>query len=243
MESGSVRLPDIVNGTLWGADGGTIGQSLAAGLPNITGTLYMTDSYSSGHADGTNGAFSLSKVSGSYMDDNGIAGTRTNAHFDASHSNSTYGHSDTVQPPAVRVSWCIQVYNAATALSEQESAQLAVLMQTKAQTDLGNVAENLDFVVESWSDGTGGWYKKYRSGWVEQGGVVGLNTTSGYPKHTISLFKPFADTKFKVHVTGRYNGDTTSGADYCPTRTETSIVVITASGGCDWYAYGQGAAE
>lgn len=35
--------------------------------------------------------------------------------------------------------WCIQVFNAATALSEQESAQLASQMQTKAQTDLANI--------------------------------------------------------------------------------------------------------
>jgi hypothetical protein len=35
--------------------------------------------------------------------------------------------------------WCIQVFNAATELSTQESAQLASQVQTKAQTDLGNV--------------------------------------------------------------------------------------------------------
>lgn len=35
--------------------------------------------------------------------------------------------------------WCIQVFNVATTLSEQESAQLASEMQMKAQTDFGNV--------------------------------------------------------------------------------------------------------
>lgn len=47
--------------------------------------------------------------------------------------------ADTSKYPQDRFHWCIQVFNAATALSEQESAQLASEMQLKAQTDLGNV--------------------------------------------------------------------------------------------------------
>lgn len=47
--------------------------------------------------------------------------------------------ADTSKYPKDPLSWCIQVYNSATDLSEQESAQLASQMQMKAQTDLGNV--------------------------------------------------------------------------------------------------------
>lgn len=42
-----------------------------------------------------------------------------------------------------RWSWVIQVYNAATNLSNQESAQLASQMQMKAQKDLANIEETL----------------------------------------------------------------------------------------------------
>jgi hypothetical protein len=106
--------------------------------------------------------------------------------FSAEKSNDIYGNSDTVQPPAIRVSWCIQVFNAATALSEQESAQLASEMQMKAQTDLANVNSNIDYVVESWNDGAGGWYRKYRSGWVEQGELLKL-TPAQKPFQLLSL--------------------------------------------------------
>ena len=146
--AGSVRLPNDVNGTLWGANADTIGQSLAAGLPNITAEWQAVHGTYAGGNDYFNvdGAieYIASENSRNGKDVRGntsstAAGDRLG--FDASRSNSTYGNSDTVQPPAIRVSWCIQVFNAATALSEQESAQLASLMQTKAQTDLANITD------------------------------------------------------------------------------------------------------
>jgi hypothetical protein len=48
---------------------------------------------------------------------------------------------DTGDYPQDAFHWCIQVFNAATELSQQESAQLASQMQMKAQTDLANVTE------------------------------------------------------------------------------------------------------
>lgn len=187
--AGSVRLPTLINGTLWGADSSNIGQSLAAGLPNITANW---KSEPSGDA---HGAVSVAKESGNIqaVSEGGSEDSRLS--FDASRSSSVYGNSDTVQPPAIRVSWCIQVFNAATALSEQESAQLASQMQMKAQTDFANVSENLDFVVESWNDGNGNWYRKYRSGWVEQGGVI-TGTVAG--DVVITLFVEMEDAYYNA---------------------------------------------
>jgi hypothetical protein len=48
--------------------------------------------------------------------------------------------ADTSNYPQDGFHWCIQVFNAATELSTQESAQLASQMQMKAQTDLANVS-------------------------------------------------------------------------------------------------------
>jgi hypothetical protein len=121
--TGSVRLPKVVNGTLWGADSGTIGQSLAAGLPNITGTV--NNSYNGPDAT-VNGAFANIKTGQGF---NPMGTVDRGFTFDASRCSSIYGNSDTVQPPAIRVSWCIQVFNVATNLSQQESAQLASQMQ------------------------------------------------------------------------------------------------------------------
>ena len=129
-ENGDVRLPSIVQGTLWGGDNSNVGQSLAAGLPNITGDLAANigqGGSGSGAISATNYAAGRAAEGGNYV--------YQNINFDASRSNPIYGNSDTVQPLAIRVSWCIQVYNATTALSEQESAQLASLLQVKAGGD------------------------------------------------------------------------------------------------------------
>ena len=240
--SGSVRLPRVVNGTLWGADSSTIGQSLAAGLPNITGDFVGGASTTSA------GAFSAKSGAGSKT--GGAQWTeKVNSfvNFDASRSNAIYGNSDTVQPPAIRVSWCIQVYNAATALSEQESANLASLMQTKAQTDFGNVAENLDFVIDSWKAADGSsWYRKYRSGWVEQGG----HTSTGTTADVITLPVEFADTDYTVLVASskRTTTDTdTGGGQYIPTvgsYTTTSFRISrTSANPPEWEAKGYAATE
>ena len=49
----------------------------------------------------------------------------------------------------------------------------AGLFSGKADTDLGNVSAGIDFVVESQfptAQNNYTWYRKYKSGWVEQGG-------------------------------------------------------------------------
>ena len=140
--NGSVRLPSVVNGTLWGADSSNVGQSLAAGLPNITGEWQAAH----GTYAGGNNYFNVEGAIEYIASENSRNGKDVRGNtsstapgdrlgFDASLSNDVYGNSDTVQPPAIRVSWCIQVYNAATALSELESAQLVSLLQVKAGGD------------------------------------------------------------------------------------------------------------
>ena len=55
------------------------------------------------------------------------------------------------------------------------------LLATKADTDLGNIPTNYDYVVESQMPTSANgytWYRKYKSGWVEQGGIKLQNTDS-----------------------------------------------------------------
>jgi hypothetical protein len=85
-------------------------------LPNISGI------FPGGYDSATpTGAFKLIESVG--VDNPGDAGTgkQTKLNFDASLCSQIYGNSDTVQPPANRVNWCIQVYNTATELSTLES--------------------------------------------------------------------------------------------------------------------------
>lgn len=110
--------PNVVYGGTWVrvAAGKTIwttttagegGTEIAAGLPNITGSLTSNpDSNNAGldaPASGSGAIKSIDKT-GSGSDVNGtnwsVWGGFT---FDASKSNSIYGNSSTVQPPAVKV--------------------------------------------------------------------------------------------------------------------------------------------
>ena len=138
--AGSVRLPTVVNGTLWGADSASIGQSLAAGLPNVTGKVNVI---SAGSAFA--GALRTATTEEAKIAVSAGGHYRLRIDLDASLSNSIYGNSATVQPPAIRVSWCIQVFNAATALSEQQSAQLASQMQTYLPLSGGTMTGSIRF--------------------------------------------------------------------------------------------------
>lgn len=231
ISSNDVRLPNYTNAFLMGGDASNNGTEVAAGLPNITGSLQTRT-----NADSNTGAFTNGiKTTGAYT------GTQTSywASFDASLSNPIYGKSDTVQPPAIRVSWCIQVFNAATELSQQESAQLASQMQMKAQTDLANVTANIDFVVESWSNGNG-WYRKYKSGWIEQGGVA----TSSEEFKPLTFYIPFTTTNY--FIAGSYtaavigDGSTFNWSSKTTTSIRGRIYTPGASGTVyyQWFACG-----
>ena len=74
------------------------GQTIAAGLPNITGAFYM-DSYAK--TQGTvNGCFTYHDGSFKGLSGANLYGSGTIS-IDASLSNPIYGASDTVQPPAI----------------------------------------------------------------------------------------------------------------------------------------------
>lgn len=61
-------------------------------------------------------------------------------------------------------------------------------LETKADSDLGNIPTNYDYVVESQlptADNGYTWYRKYKSGWVEQGGYS--STVSGSVNITLPI--------------------------------------------------------
>ena len=67
----------------------------------------------------------------------------------------------------------------------------------KANTDLSNVSSNIDYVIESYQNGTD-WYRLYKSGWVEQGGRQTGTTTGSV---TVTLPITMKDTNYCVLVT------------------------------------------
>lgn len=51
-----------------------------------------------------------------------------------------------------------------------------------------------DYIVESYSDEDGNWYRKYKSGWIEQGGM--LQGNGSYGLVSVSFFLPFKSTDY-----------------------------------------------
>ena len=96
---------------LWGADSShAAGTEIAAGLPNIEATVSRTNTDSGvidqKRAVTTTGAFTVLETgSNSYSGTSSYASGAIPAKFgfDASLSNSIYGNSTTVQPPALAV--------------------------------------------------------------------------------------------------------------------------------------------
>lgn len=138
--AGAVRLPSVEYGFVMGAPGPQIGQTLAAGLPNITGSIGAKQFTAYGEGWGE-GAFYAENPSGDSAG-GGSCGKTTVFYLDASRSSSVYGNSSTVQPASVRFVYCIQVYHATSSLSEQQAAQLSAEMQLKADTSLSNLTDN-----------------------------------------------------------------------------------------------------
>lgn len=116
-------------------------------------------------------------------------------------------------------------------------AELQALDSSKADTSLSNVLANIDYVVESKTptadDPT--WYRKYKSGWLEQGGIV---TAAG----EVTLLKPFANTAYSVQATSLYTNYTNWGLGINKTSVSSfHLNMNTGTQGAMWEAKGQGA--
>lgn len=83
------------------SDAHVAGTTAEAGLPNITGTGGWSDSASYiDFGSRTTGAFYLDGQTNQYGNGAAVDQDNSTLCFDASRSNSIYGSSDTVQPPA-----------------------------------------------------------------------------------------------------------------------------------------------
>lgn len=108
------NLPDIVNKTVWGGTTDNIGNYKQAGLPNITGQLFQDGvdaDTNNGLIWGGTGAFDI----GEQQENNCAVYLPSNTSrrpkrmtFDASRLSNIYGNSNTVQPPAAVMQFCIK---------------------------------------------------------------------------------------------------------------------------------------
>lgn len=95
--STTFALPNLINRVAWG--GSTSGAYKAAGLPNITGKTGVFENYQ-GNKMSSSGALFYSQYSEKLSIGGGGTGYYYYVNLNASKSNSIYGTSSTVQPPA-----------------------------------------------------------------------------------------------------------------------------------------------
>ena len=118
-----------------------VGGYLAAGLPNITGTLLGSGANSINNETYFTGAFVytnavLSKTYGAAEKNEKY---NSSADFKASLSNSIYGSSDTVQPPSIVGLWCVKAYGTVTNVGSTDVSNIAsglTSLETRFSTDV-----------------------------------------------------------------------------------------------------------
>ena len=91
---GGTQLPNLINRFLQGS--ATAGTYKAAGLPNIEGSFKMTRVNASNISTGA-----FSNIWNETNSDYNVGNNGVTVFFTASKSNTIYGNSTTVQPPAL----------------------------------------------------------------------------------------------------------------------------------------------
>ena len=230
---GSLRLPLIKN-YIKAANTAEGIKNIEAGLPNITGTFRALGTNSSSPDDPlVSGAFTAQAHGKGFSSASG--NDVKTYEFSASKSNPIYSKSDTVTPASTTLYPWVVAYTAAVSASTAQVAEFQQGLSGKADTNLGNIPSSYDYVVDSYKDDQGNWYRKYKSGWLEQGGVV---TAAG----EVTLLKPFANTAYSVQATSLYTNYTNWGFGINKKSVSSFYLNMnTGTQGTMWEAKGQGA--
>lgn len=191
----TIRLPKLTNYIKAANLTDKITQS-DAGLPNVTGsvrTSFLLDIEPNQPTSALQGSI----VGSPQQLGSGGAGSKgNNLLLDLSTNNSIYGNSNTVTPAHTTLYPWVAVFNAAVPASTAQAAQFQAALTSKVDLASGVSQNDVDYVISSYSNGTS-WYRIYKSGWCEQGGLV----TSGTGQQTVALLVTMNDTNYSVSVT------------------------------------------
>ena len=98
------------------------------------------------------------------------------------------------------------------------TSNLQTQVNGRAKTDLSNVASNIDYVVESYTNGSD-WYRVYKSGWIEQGMII-TATNRGATKNWLKSFK---NTNYSIAIACLEGNVNISKADHWAEKSTNSI--------------------
>ena len=153
-----------------------------------------------------------------------------------------FGYAAATPMGNIKYPW-VCAYNAAIPASTAQAAEFTGALAGKANADLSNCPPNYDYVVDSQILSDGSWYRKYKSGWLEQGGKSAAVAPGG---NTIVTFsKAFANTTYTVlaQVCGGYTAQAEANAPITA-QTKTGFTIYSgsyATSTFNWRAIGQGA--
>lgn len=141
----------------------------------------------------------------------------------------------------------VVLYTSAAEASVAQASEFMTALGGKANVDLSNVSSNIDYVVESYKNGAN-WYRVYKSGWIEQGGLVDNGTAQMSWNKVVNLLKPLS-TNYTLVVSDIDSSNNDARPCSAKLLTETSFKIISSflwgrdnqSRYACWYACGQGA--
>jgi hypothetical protein len=234
----SVRLP------LWNGyqprfveDLPVVGTGIGIGLDNPSLVARNELAFTSLRSQGNSGGDSVQIGNGAY--NIGVTTDPANSGLIANISNVSED----------KLFWYIQIFNAATQISMQQSAELAQQLQMKAQTDLQNTDANIDFVINTVEASDKSWrYEQYRSGKIIQRGACAAKAGSSITNTGVVVTLPveFADTDYYAAVTiyssGENNPRNAVATIYEKTTTTVYISIYdsaTEDVFIDWYVEGK----
>ena len=236
--AGSLRLPKLTRYVKNANETDGITQA-QEGLPNITAKMMGTTYGGLAEAYVNASGACRTEGSGGAAAKGGEEVFLWKHDFDASRCNAAYGRTASVTPAHTTLYPWVCAFNSAIPVSIAQAAEFQGALTGKADTDLDNVPANIDYVVESYKDGNN-WYRKYKSGWLEQGGIYTTSTNA----ENITFLKPFAHIptiQATVAVAANTFQNGTVEIHNLTTLGFTKQYVISVVGGWSWYACGKGA--
>lgn len=194
---------------------------------------------SDGSGGGNNWNNGIATTDGEY--DQSILGFDSAGHgrpikIDYSILGPNYNGKETA-PKHILYPYIMAVSNKIQWTSQIDYDNLIAASVYKADTNLSNINTttdilnnslpvNMDYIIESWRDGVN-WYRIYKSGWVEQGGIADNGSVANSWNKTITLDKPMADDNYFFSVNAISTNPTQCGA----IRTSTTITLYSTRDG------------
>lgn len=222
-ENKQFKLPRTKYGFAGMRDG--VGNYVPESLPNIVGAF---------DAKSNSGAVAGAFVSSTLIDNvrgyNGDASTYR-FFFNASGSSSTYKDGAPVQERATQMYLYFYVGNFEQSAIEQTAGITAETLNGKVDLPTGKAQSDVDFVVESQLPTSANgytWYRKYKSGWVEQGGLATIpsRTNSGNSSKNVSLPVQMANSTYSGQISYQSGGNYFANCMLTlSTKTQTSVAL------------------